>query len=70
MKLFSACKDSQPTAAPLVIAAVVICVAILLGTATAEVSKYLLFPKPTVSKTQIAFSYGGDLWIVDRNGGD
>src|SRR6516164_5240659 len=31
---------------------------------------YALLRKPTVSKTQIAFSYGGDLWIVDRNGGD
>ncbi len=29
-----------------------------------------LLRKPTVSKTQIAFSYGGDLWIVDRNGGE
>src|SRR5215469_6236076 len=33
-------------------------------------SRYPLFRKPTASKTQIAFSYGGDLWIVDRNGGD
>jgi tricorn protease len=33
-------------------------------------NRYPLFRKPTVSKTQIAFSYGGDLWIVDRNGGD
>jgi tricorn protease len=32
--------------------------------------RYALMRKPTVSKTQIAFSYGGDLWIVDRNGGD
>src|SRR6516164_5221078 len=31
---------------------------------------YALLRKPTVSKTQIAFSYGGDLWIVDRNGGE
>lgn len=29
-----------------------------------------LLRTPTVSKTQIAFSYGGDLWIVDRNGGE
>ena len=29
-----------------------------------------LLRKPTVSRTQIAFSYGGDLWIVDRSGGD
>jgi tricorn protease len=31
---------------------------------------YALFRKPTISKTQIAFSYGGDLWIVDRTGGE
>ena len=29
-----------------------------------------LLRRPTISKTQIAFSYGGDLWIVDRSGGD
>jgi len=29
-----------------------------------------LLRKPTVSRTQIAFSYGGDLWTVDRNGGE
>src|SRR5215467_10456373 len=29
-----------------------------------------LLRKPSVSKAQIAFSYGGDLWVVDRNGGD
>jgi len=33
-------------------------------------NSYALLRKPTVSKTQIAFSYGGDLWIVDRNGGE
>ncbi|MGA6985631.1 MAG: PDZ domain-containing protein [Terriglobales bacterium] len=30
----------------------------------------VLLRNPTVSQTQIAFSYGGDLWIVDRNGGE
>ena len=33
-------------------------------------SQYALLRKPTVSKSQIAFSYGGDLWVVDRNGGE
>ncbi len=33
-------------------------------------NQYALLRKPTVSKTQIAFSYGGDLWIVDRSGGE
>jgi tricorn protease len=32
--------------------------------------QYALLRKPTLSKTEIAFSYGGDLWIVDRNGGE
>jgi tricorn protease len=30
----------------------------------------LLLQSPSVSKTQIAFTYGGDIWIVDRSGGD
>ncbi len=29
-----------------------------------------LFRHPTVSRTDIVFSYGGDLWIVPRAGGD
>ncbi len=29
----------------------------------------LLFQKPTLSATQIAFVYAGDLWIVAREGG-
>ena len=30
----------------------------------------LLLQSPTLSKTQIAFAFGGDIWIVDRAGGD
>ena len=30
----------------------------------------LLLRKPSISKTQIVFTYGGGLWIADRNGGD
>src|SRR5262249_53952205 len=30
----------------------------------------LLLRFPTVSRTQIVFNYGGDLWIVGREGGD
>ena len=29
----------------------------------------LLLETPTLSKTQIAFSYAGDIWTVDRSGG-
>ena len=30
----------------------------------------LLLQSPTMSKTQIAFAYGGNIWIVSRSGGD
>ena len=30
---------------------------------------HLLLRRPTVSKTQIVFNYGGDLWVVGRDGG-
>jgi tricorn protease len=42
---------------------------LLPGIASASDAPALL-RKPSVSKTEIAFSYGGDLWIVDRNGGE
>jgi tricorn protease len=37
--------------------------------ALAGAQPLLLLQSPTVSKTQIAFAYGGELWIVSRNGG-
>ncbi len=40
------------------------------GVAAAPSDSYDLLRQPTVSRTQIAFSYAGDLWIVDRAGGD
>ena len=40
------------------------------GAVAQSSNPYALLRKPTVSKTQIAFSYGGDLWIVDRSGGE
>ena len=49
---------------------VVILLLVASGLAAQSASQYALLRKPTVSKTQIAFSYGGDLWIVDRNGGE
>ncbi|MGH8281788.1 MAG: protease, partial [Gammaproteobacteria bacterium] len=30
----------------------------------------LLLQTPSLSKTEIAFAYGGDIWIAPRNGGD
>jgi tricorn protease len=38
--------------------------------AAAQTDPPLLLRFPTVSKTQIVFNYGGDLWIVSRAGGD
>jgi tricorn protease len=38
--------------------------------AAQSANQYALLRKPTASKTHIAFSDGGDLWIVDRNGGE
>jgi tricorn protease len=48
-------------------------VSILLPSAVAQTDPLrppLLLRDPTVSKTQIVFNYGGDLWIVSRDGGD
>src|SRR5436853_7010500 len=38
--------------------------------ALAGAQKPMLVREPTVSKTQIVFSFAGDLWIVGREGGD
>lgn len=35
-----------------------------------QANKPLLMRDPTLSKTHIVFSYAGDLWIVDREGGE
>src|SRR5215471_13439480 len=39
-------------------------------TLAAQAGGPLLLQKPTLSKTNIAFSYAGDLWLVSRDGGD
>ncbi len=36
----------------------------------AEADRPLLLQHPTLSKTQVVFAYGGDLWAVGRQGGD
>jgi tricorn protease len=35
-----------------------------------QTNKPLLMRNPTLSQTQVAFSYAGDLWIVSREGGE
>jgi tricorn protease len=42
---------------------------LLPGCALRAAQQLLLLRTPTVSKTQIAFEYGGDIWIVNRDGG-
>jgi tricorn protease len=37
---------------------------------SAESRPPLLLETPTISRTQVAFSYAGDIWIVGRSGGD
>jgi tricorn protease len=45
-------------------------ISLFLLTASAQSDSPLLLRFPTVSKTQIVFNYGGNLWIVGREGGD
>ncbi len=45
-------------------------VVLAFSTAGSASSGPLLLQAPTLSKTQIAFAYGGDIWIVSRAGGD
>ncbi|MGA8762216.1 MAG: protease, partial [Candidatus Sulfotelmatobacter sp.] len=45
-------------------------VSVFSHSAVAQSDPPLLLRDPTVSKTQIVFNYGGDLWIVSREGGD
>ena len=40
------------------------------GTMRAQAQKPLLLRDPSISKTQIAFSYAGNIWIANRDGGN
>ncbi|HKY04473.1 MAG TPA: PDZ domain-containing protein, partial [Blastocatellia bacterium] len=40
------------------------------ATGFAQTAEPTLLQKPTVSQTQIAFVYAGDIWVVSRQGGD
>src|SRR4029077_18577511 len=42
----------------------------LAGFTSAAEETPLLVHSPTVSRTQVVFAYGGDLWTVARGGGD
>jgi tricorn protease len=47
-----------------------LCCAVSVVTVAADSNPPLLLQKPTLSHTQIAFVYAGDLWTVPRGGGD
>ncbi len=44
-------------------------VASLAGVSAAQTSAPLLLQKPTISRTSVAFAYGGDIWTAPRSGG-
>jgi tricorn protease len=44
--------------------------AIAAAPASAAGDKPLLLQKPTISKTEVAFAFAGDLWVVSREGGE
>ena len=48
----------------------VIVLLVAAGLYAAQTNGPLLLRKPSISRTQIVFSYAGDLWIVGRDGGD
>jgi tricorn protease len=54
---------------PLWIAAFAIVLSAFISDARAAGQTPLLLQSPTVSRTQIAFVYGGDIWLVSREGG-
>ncbi len=45
-------------------------VLLIAGSLGAQSDKPQLLQKPALSRTQIAFSYAGDLWLVARSGGE
>jgi len=45
-------------------------ISLLSQSSIAQSDPPLILRFPTVSKTQIVFNYGGDLWIVSRDGGE
>ncbi len=50
--------------------ALVACIFMVQVLSFAQSERPLLLRHPTISRTQIVFSYAGDLWIVPRDGGD
>jgi tricorn protease len=47
-----------------------VCLFILVGICLAQADERLLLQQPTLNRTQIVFSFAGDLWAVPRDGGE
>jgi tricorn protease len=45
-------------------------VLVVIGVGFGQGEKPLLLQKPTLSRTQIAFAFAGDLWVIGRDGGE
>ena len=58
---------SKPVKNPIV--ALIVCLTYAI-TVLGQADKPTLYRQPSISRTEIVFSYGGDLWIVQRSGGD
>ncbi|HEU0185654.1 MAG TPA: PDZ domain-containing protein, partial [Blastocatellia bacterium] len=54
----------------LILSLLFIASAVKISTGGLAQEKPLLMRQPTMSRTQIVFSYAGDLWIAPRNGGE
>jgi tricorn protease len=54
----------------LIVLAILAILSIDSGFTTAQSNKPLLMRMPALSRTQIVFVYAGDLWIVNRDGGE
>jgi len=48
----------------------IVCGFLLWASVAGAQTGHLLLRKPALSRTQIAFSYAGDLWTVPREGGE
>ena len=46
------------------------CAVVLLAGGAANAQDTRLLRQPTLSQDHVAFAHGGDLWVVDRSGGD
>jgi tricorn protease len=51
-------------------ALVLLTLAVGSGLAIAETAKPLLLQSPSISKTELVFAYGGQIWIAPRQGGE